>query len=73
MYLQLTKERILNLESNGKALLISLWDTTYNAFNYYNIQDGVFSSYTEHHNNLSTAYSTPVKVFKIYSSAFDIL
>lgn len=73
MYLQLTKQQILNLESSDKALFISLWDTTYNAFNYYNIKDGLFCSYSEHDSNLSTAYSTPVKVFKIYSNAFDIL
>lgn len=73
MYLHLTKQQILNLESSNKTLFISLWDTTYNAFNYYNFKDGIFCSYTEHHSNLSTAYSTPVKVFKIYSNALDIL
>lgn len=73
MYIQLTKQQILDLESSGKALFISLWDNYYNTFNCYNIKDGIFCSYTEHYSNLSTAYSTPVKVFKIYSNAFDIL
>lgn len=73
MYINLEKENILILESKGVAQFISLWDTLENSVKYYNNKIGFFSSYCESINNIQSAYATPVKVFKIYSNAFDIL
>ena len=72
MYLKLSKEQLLKLEKEGNATFISLWNTIEKASTFYSTKDGLYSAYIEKDKNLTTAYATPVRVFKIHKAIIEI-
>ncbi|MDF2557971.1 MAG: hypothetical protein K0R71_1799 [Bacillales bacterium] len=73
MFINLDKKQILNLEQAFQADFVALWDTMENASSFYMNVEGIFTAYTEINKNIEFSFSTPIKVYKIYSKAFDIL
>lgn len=69
MFINLNKDQIIQLEKSHKAIFISLWDNTENASNFYSKKQGIYAAYTETKDKLDHAFSTPIKVYKIYSNA----
>lgn len=56
------------LEQKKMAIHISLWDNIEKAEKFYSNLDGIYTAYNEEKRNLMSAFSTPVKIYKVFSS-----
>jgi hypothetical protein len=65
MFIQLSETEIKELEMNNLAQPISRWETIEKAKVFYSSVDGIFTGYKIKLQDLKTAYSTPVLVFKL--------
>ncbi|MDA5111130.1 hypothetical protein O3V59_22645 [Brevibacillus thermoruber] len=61
----LSKEEIKSLEMQGKIAFISLWDTIEKAKDYYDTLTHRYYAYQQDPTELTHAFSTPVKVYKL--------
>ncbi len=65
MFIHLSETEIKELEMNNLAQPISRWETLDKAKAYYSNVEGIFTGYKIKHQDLKTAYSTPILVYKL--------
>ncbi|MFD0716124.1 MULTISPECIES: hypothetical protein [Paenibacillus] len=68
MFIKMSIEEIKSLEQKEMATHISLWDSLEKAEKFYSPLDGLYTAYKEENKNLISAFSTPVKIYRLYIS-----
>lgn len=64
----ISKEKIELLKSKGLIQFISLWDTFDRAKKYYNEKPQLYLAYKQDISEITYAFSTPIKVYKLIRS-----
>ncbi|WFB58556.1 hypothetical protein [Paenibacillus sp. BR1-192] len=67
MFIQMSIDEIKSLEQKQVAIHISLWDSLEKAEKFYSPLNGLYTAYKEENKNLISAFSTPVKIYRLYT------
>lgn len=65
MFIEMSKEEILQLEKQHIAVCVSRFSKLDSAKLFYSNKLDFFTGYTEAKENLTHAFATPIKIFKI--------